>query len=194
MRDQTQAQSFGPAADAYDARRPSYPPEALRWALGDQPLRVVDLGAGTGILSRVLAGLGHTVLPVEPDAAMRAQLAAAAPDLHPLAGTAEAVPRPDASVDAVTAGQAYHWFDRARAHPEIARVLRPGGVFVPVWNIRDESVPWVAELTRLSRRFGQPNQDHDGWLTEELGPPFAPAERRVFRHAIPMTAERLVGL
>src|SRR2546421_7759509 len=124
--------SFGPAADLYDQVRPSYPQQALVWALGEAPRKVVDLGAGTGILTRVIRALGHEVLPVEPDEAMRARLAASTPGTTPLAGRAEAIPAPDGSVDAVMAGQAYHWFDRDPAHREIARVLRPGGVFAPV--------------------------------------------------------------
>jgi SAM-dependent methyltransferase len=193
MADQKHALSFGSAADRYDQHRPSYPPAALRWALGDAPRRVIDLGAGTGILSRVLLELGHQVIPVEPDPGMRDQLAARTPRAPALAGSAEAVPLPDGSVDAVAAGQAYHWFDKERAHREIARVLRPGGVFAPVWNIRDESVPWVARLTEITEpdRGGQ----HEGWLLESgFGTGFSEPERRTFRHEITMTADRLVAL
>src|SRR6266550_2633842 len=92
-------------------------------------------------------GLDHEVVPVEPDEAMRARLARSTPGVTPLAGSAERIPLPDTSVDAVVAGQSYHWFDPEPAHREIARVLRPGGVFAPVWNIRDESEPWVAALS-----------------------------------------------
>jgi SAM-dependent methyltransferase len=182
------ARSFGPAADRYDRVRPSYPPAALAWALGgDRPRRVVDLGAGTGILTRVLRSLGHEVIPVEPDPRMREGLAGAR------GGDAEHIPLPDASVDAVLAGQAYHWFDQDRAHPEIARVLRDGGVFAPVWNIRDESVPWVARLTEIVD--DQRGADHAGILTNpDFGPWFGPVERRDFRQDVPMTADRLVEL
>src|SRR5690348_12905637 len=141
--DERQASSFGVAADEYDTQRPTYPAEAVAWAVGDEPgRRVVDLGAGTGILTRMLLALGHTALPVEPDPEMRRRLAERSPDTQPLAGSAEAIPLPDGSVDAVMAGQAYHWFDPETAHREIGRVVRPGGVFAPIWNIRDESVPW----------------------------------------------------
>src|SRR6266516_2596897 len=145
---QRRRSSFGAAADLYDRIRPSYPPEAVRWLLGDEPRRVVDLGAGTGIFSRVLASLGHEVLAIEPDEGMRAKLASTSPGVTALPGSAESIPLADESVDAVVAAQAYHWFDHDAAHAEIARVLRPGGVFGPVWNVRDESVDWVAELTR----------------------------------------------
>src|SRR5256886_989687 len=142
--------SFGPAADLYDQVRPSYPQQALVWALGEAPRKVVDLGAGTGILTRVVRALGHEVLPVEPDEAMRDRLVQGTPDTTPLAGTAEKIPLPAGAVDAVVAGQAYHWFDPEPAHREIARVLAHGGGFAPVWNVRDDSVPWVAELTRIA--------------------------------------------
>ena len=124
----------------HDEIRPSYPPEAVRWMLGEAPVRVVDLGAGTGIFSRLVASLGHDVVAVEPDDGMRARLAESSPGVTVVAGSAEAVPLPDASVDAVVAAQAYHWFDNDEARLEIARVLRLGGVFAPIWNIRDESV------------------------------------------------------
>jgi SAM-dependent methyltransferase len=189
------ALSFGPAAASYDRVRPGYPVAALRWALGGHPLRVVDLGAGTGILSRALADLGHEVLAVEPDGAMRAQLSRAGPHLTALAGAAERIPLPDGSVDAVVAGQAYHWFDPEPAHAEIARVLRAGGGFAPLWNRRDESVPWVAALSTISdddtagRGIREPATD-----LSSFGPRFGPVRRRVFRHTVRYTPETLVGL
>jgi len=188
------ALSFGPSADRYDEVRPSYPPAALIWALGTAPCRVVDLGAGTGILGRVLLALGHEVVSVEPDAAMRRRLAQTTPETEALDGTAESIPLPDGCVDAVVAGQAYHWFDTERAHPEIARVLRDGGVFAPVWNIRDESVPWVA---RLSELLAEPPGDgrRGGRLRDaDFGPLFGPLASKTFGHQVPMTADRLVAL
>ncbi|GIG62326.1 type 11 methyltransferase [Longispora fulva] len=184
--------SFGAAATDYDTHRPSYPAEALRWLLGERPLRVVDLGAGTGLLTRVLVALGHEVLPVEPDPGMRARLDAATPGVTSLDGSAEHIPLPDASVDAVVAGQAYHWFDRERAHPELARVIRPGGVFGPVWNMRDESVPWVEALSAItssgdgSRRLA--------FLVGDFGAGFEPPVSEKFAHSMPMTADSLVAL
>ncbi|MEV6525891.1 class I SAM-dependent methyltransferase [Longispora sp. NPDC051575] len=184
--------SFGAAAADYDSHRPSYPVEALRWLLGDRPLRVVDLGAGTGLLTRVLLSLGHEVLPVEPDPGMRAQLDASTPGVTALDGSAEHIPLPDGSVDAVVAGQAYHWFDRERAHPELARVIRSGGVFGPVWNMRDESVPWVAELSGFAR-LGDGNS-RENFLVDDFGPLFEAPVRETVAHSVPMTTERLVGL
>ncbi len=188
----SQGLSYGPAAELYDRIRPTYPSASVEWALGPARLRVVDLGAGTGILTRVLLALGHDVLPVEPDEAMRERLARSTPGTSALAGTAEEIPVPDGSVDAVVAGQAYHWFDRELAHRDVARVLKPGGVFAPIWNIRDESVPWVAQLSRIVE--GDRGGDHKGWLDHEFGPDFGPVEREIFRHEVPMTAELLVQL
>lgn len=189
------ARSFGVAAAAYDVHRPSYPPEAMRWALGAQPRTVVDLGAGTGIMSRLLLHLGHDVIAVEPDAAMRGRLSAASPDVTCLAGSAEAIPLADASVDAVVAAQAYHWFDQERAHVEIARVLRASGPFAPVWNIRDTDIPWVADLKRLNDRLDGAVGTHAGWhLDADFGPLFTPIERRVFDHTMRLTADDVVAM
>ena len=142
--------SFGSAAQIYERARPSYPAEALTWAIGAPPARVVDLGAGTGQLSRVALAAGFEVVPVEPDPQMRAALARATPGVTPLAGAAEAIPLPDASVDAVVAGNAMHWFDMSVAGPEIARVLSPGGVLAGLWNVVDDRVDWVAGLAAVS--------------------------------------------
>jgi SAM-dependent methyltransferase len=197
------ALSFGAAADLYDRNRPSYPPEALAWVLGDAPRRVVDLGAGTGILTRGILALGHEVIPVEPDPGMRARLAEATPGTQPLAGTAEEIPLPDGAADAVVAGQSYHWFNTERAHPEIARVLRPGGVFAPIWNFRDESVPWVARLTEIVAGEGSDSshegsavrRDREHFLVDpDFGPWFGPVETGLFRHDVGMTADGLASL
>jgi SAM-dependent methyltransferase len=191
----TQGLSFGPAADLYDRIRPTYPPAALEWALGREPCRVVDLGAGTGILTRVVQGLGHDVVPVEPDEAMRVRLAQSTPGVTPLAGSAEEIPLPDGAADAVVAGQAYHWFEPEPAHREIARVLKPGGVFAPIWNIRDEKEPWVAALSRIANGAeGAGGGVHEGELEHDFGPEFGPVERAHFAHEVPMTADGLVRL
>jgi SAM-dependent methyltransferase len=200
MRPDAPALSFGQAAKRYDLARPSYPEAALEWALGNvsgaaeagERLRVVDLGAGTGILSRVLLALGHDVIAIEPDPGMRARLAATTPAAVARAGSAERIPLPAASADAVVAGQAYHWFAPERAHPEIARVLRPGGVFAAIWNLRDESEPWVARLTEI---LGDRRAASDVRTMEpDFGPRFGPLTRRTFRHEVEMTPTRLVDL
>ena len=141
--------SFGSVAAEYAALRPGYPADAVRFLLGDRPRRVLDLGAGTGLLSAVLAAAGREVVAVEPSREMLAQLSTGLPGVTALAGSAEEIPLPDGDVDAVVAGQAAHWFDPARASLEMRRVLRPGGVVGLIWNARDERVPWVAALGAL---------------------------------------------
>jgi SAM-dependent methyltransferase len=133
--------SFDGVADEYERTRPSYPPELLDALPLDSDAAVLDLGAGTGKLTRVLAERYRDVTAVEPLANMRATLERVAPGVRALAGSAERIPLDDGSVDAVFAAQAFHWFDKAVALPEIARVLRRGGVFAIVWNEGDESRP-----------------------------------------------------
>ncbi|MBE1486536.1 class I SAM-dependent methyltransferase [Plantactinospora soyae] len=196
MVDQIHALSFGAAATAYDRYRPSYPEPAITWAVDrPAPAQVVDLGAGTGILTRVLLALGHHPVPVEPDPGMRAQLALATPGVTPLAGTAEQIPLPDGSVDAIVAGQAYHWFDHPVAHAEGARLLRPGGTYAAVFNERDESVPWVAALTALTvDMLGGRGIREGGASMAEHDEHYGPVERAEFRHQVTHTPETLVGM
>lgn len=143
--------SFGTAAATYAEHRPDYAQAAVRWALKLAPgPRVLDLGAGTGKLTATLVGLGAEVIAVEPDPAMLTELRHALPAVRALPGSAEAIPLPDASVDAVLAGNALHWFDMAVAGPEIARVLAAGGSLAGLWNVLDDRVDWVARLERVS--------------------------------------------
>jgi len=148
--------SFGAAAAAYAEHRPDYAEAAVRWALepisGGRPVRVADIGAGTGKLTAMLADLGADVTAVEPDPQMLAELRRTMPGVRSVPGSAEEIPLPDASVDAVLAGQAMHWFDLDRAVPEIARVLTPGGVLAGLWNVDDDRVGWVADLAAISKR------------------------------------------
>jgi len=141
------ASSFASVADAYERGRPEYPLDAVRWLTGDAPADVVDLGAGTGKLTRGIVALGHRVIAVEPLPEMLEHLSRAAPEARALTGSAEAIPLPDASADVVACAQAFHWFDHAAALPEIVRVLRPRGRLALVWNTRDDREPWVAQLS-----------------------------------------------
>jgi SAM-dependent methyltransferase len=151
------AAGFQAAADTYAAARPEYPAALDGWlkhTLGLGPARrAVDLGAGTGKFTGRLVETGASVTAIEPVAAMRAKLAAAHPGVEALEGTAEAMPLADASVDAVVCAQAFHWFATEAALAEIRRVLKPGGVLGLVWNVRDESVDWVAALTAVIDRY-----------------------------------------
>ena len=148
--------SFGAAAAAYAEHRPGYAEAAVCWALepvrDGRPVRVADVGAGTGKLTATLVGLGAEVTAVEPDPQMLAELRRTMPEVSSVPGSAEEIPLPDASLDAVLAGQAMHWFDMDRALPEIARVLRPGGVLAGLWNVDDDRVGWVAGLAEISKR------------------------------------------
>ncbi|WP_158299875.1 class I SAM-dependent methyltransferase [Glycomyces paridis] len=177
------SRSFGQAADLYDAARPTYPAEALAWLAGDAPKDVVDIGAGTGLLTRGLIAAGHRVTAVEPDPQMLAKLTAATTGLVAgLEGTAEALPLPDASADVLTAGQAFHWFDRPKALPELRRVLRPGGVLAPIWNLRDADTPWV---TAVWASIDASQGERDAVAATDpgyFGDLFAEPEHRVFRH------------
>jgi SAM-dependent methyltransferase len=126
---------------------------------------------------------------------MRGQLASASPGIEVRAGTAESIGLSDGAADAVFAGQAYHWFDPARAHPEIARVLRSGGVFAPIWNVRDESVPWIAELSRFADGYHDREGRHRDVLDRvDFGEWFGPVQQATFPHSWPMTADGIVEL
>jgi SAM-dependent methyltransferase len=177
------ARSFGGVAAEYQRGRPGYPPEAIAWLLGERPLEVVDLGAGTGKLTDALLRAGHSVTAVEPLAQMRAILAERLPEVTVCEGTAERTGLPDASADAILAGAAFHWFDRERAFPEIARILRPSpeSVLGLLGNAIDRSRRWVAAFgeilgpARLGRPGHWPKQD-------ELHRWFASVEDRCFPH------------
>ncbi|HTF10199.1 MAG TPA: class I SAM-dependent methyltransferase [Asanoa sp.] len=196
--------SFGAAATAYAAHRPDYAQDAVRWALEPAPgSRVLDLGAGTGKLTATLAAAGADVTAVEPDPAMLTELRRALPDVRALPGSAEAIPLPDASVDAVLAGNAMHWFDMAVAGPEIARVLAPGGVLAGLWNVMDDRVDWVVGLERVggSAAIG-PRDTPASWRAETAGAHlpkwgeaarFGSPEQAEFPHGQRRTADSLVA-
>jgi SAM-dependent methyltransferase len=143
------ALSFGSVAAEYAALRPGYPADAVAFLVGAGARRVLDLGAGTGLLTEMVLEPGRDVVAVDPSPEMLGELSARLPGVTTSVGTAEAVPVADASVDVVVAGQAAHWFEPASAAHEIRRVLRPGGVLGLVWNARDERVPWVRALGGL---------------------------------------------
>ena len=186
------ATSFGSVADVYDRARPDYPPAAVEWLTGAPPLDVVDLGAGTGKLTRGLAALGHRVTAVEPLPAMLDRLRAGVPAAAAVLGTAELIPLADGAADVVTAGQAFHWFDHGPALAEIARVLRPGGRLSLVWNTRDERDPWVERLSDVIGSEDASGVDRFAGVLE--GDLFGPVERTTFEHAQKLTRETLRDL
>ncbi|WP_078891094.1 class I SAM-dependent methyltransferase [Streptomyces sp. NRRL S-350] len=184
------ARSFGVAAASYQHGRPGYPQALIGAAVPREARKVLDLGAGTGKLTGLLVEAGLDVVAVEPDAGMRAQLVAAVPKAAVRAGSAERIPLPDGSVDAVVVAQAWHWFDPAAAVPEAARVLAPGGTLALVWNVRDESEPWAAELGALMHR--STNQRIDTWPA--VPAPFGAPERLEIRWEHSTTRAGIVDL
>jgi SAM-dependent methyltransferase len=150
---QAAAAGFSAGSAAYQRGRPSYPQEAvdlIRTELGVGPAsKVVDLAAGTGKFTALLVPTGAEIVAVEPVKQMGDELRRAVPGVEVLEGTAENIPLPDGSVDALTVAQAFHWFDFDAALVEIARVLRPGGGLAFMWNRRDESVPWVRRMSEV---------------------------------------------
>lgn len=183
--------SFGTAAGVYEAGRPEYPSDAVRWLVapvGDNA-RVADVGAGTGKLTRGLVGTGCEVLAVDPDSAMLETLRAAVPGVPTFVGSAESLPLEDNSVDAVVLGQAWHWVDPVDGSREIGRVVRPGGVLGLVWNVRDESVPWVKTLNSIV-----PDGGTTALLTAGPPPvaePFGNVEERTWSWSAAVTRDRL---
>ncbi|GAA2003299.1 class I SAM-dependent methyltransferase [Catenulispora subtropica] len=195
--------SFGTAAAAYAEHRPDYAEAAVGWALVAAPgLRVLDLGAGTGKLTATLVALGADVTAVEPDPAMLAELRRALPTVRALAGSAELIPLPDASVDVVVAGNALHWFDMAVAGPEIARVLAPGGILAGLWNVIDDRFAWTAGLERVGGPAAVgPRDTLTSWRSATAGmhvPATGPVhfggpEQAEFPHGQRRTADTLVA-
>jgi SAM-dependent methyltransferase len=196
--------TFGAAAVAYAEHRPDYAQAAVRWALEGVPgPRVLDLGAGTGKLTASLVALGVEVIAVEPDPAMLTELGCGLPTVRALAGSAEAIPLPDASVDAVLAGNAMHWFDMNLAGPEIARVLESDGILAGLWNVFDTRVDWVAGLERISGSAAiGPRDTSSSWRSETAGAHlpssgstarFGSPEQAEFPHGQRRTADSLVA-
>jgi SAM-dependent methyltransferase len=184
--------AFADVAGAYERGRPGYPEAAVRWMVGKKPLAVVDVGAGTGKLTRALVALGHRVVAVEPLDEMRAELAAALPAVHALQGSAEAIPLFDGAADVVTSAQAFHWFDHDNALPEIARVLRPGGRLALVWNSRDDRDPW---MERLSAIIGNESiEESDVVPVLDASGLFGPVETAVFSFVQTLDRDGLLDL
>jgi ubiquinone/menaquinone biosynthesis C-methylase UbiE len=181
--------AFEQVAEAYERSRPQYAPAAVAWLAERLPLqRVLDLGAGTGKLTRQLLPLAGRVVAVEPGDAMRALLERALPGVESLAGRAEAIPLPDESVDAITVAQAFHWFELDRALPEMHRVLRPGGGFALLWNEWD-----LPELNAIVDRLRQDPWREDEWRDLlPASPLFADLEERTFHHSERVAAETVV--
>ncbi|MFD5463997.1 class I SAM-dependent methyltransferase [Kitasatospora sp. NPDC127059] len=194
------ALSFGAVAAEYDRGRPGYPDElfdALErlWGRRLKGARVLDVGAGTGIATRLLAARGAEVVAVEPSGGMAAQFLASSPTLPLVRGTGDDLPFHDACVDLIGYAQAFHWTRPELSVPEAVRVLRPGGALATWWNVQDETVPWVrARAERLAAAL--PDRYHGyGGISAHTGH-FAPAglavERTVLRWERRITVEHLL--
>ncbi|MBA3782321.1 MAG: class I SAM-dependent methyltransferase [Nocardioides sp.] len=191
MTDRQPALSFGSDARAYDRGRPGYPAEAGQWLTGGPGRSVLEVGAGTGKLTALLAGQGHDVHATDPDEAMLAVLAERLPDVRTSVAGAEDLPVPDRSVDVVVCAQSFHWFDHERALPEIARVLKSGGHLALVWNYRDERIPWVRRLGAL---LGSPDSADDPAGTLKRSDLFGFVDGSEFRHWQDINRESIVDL
>ncbi|MEV5238456.1 class I SAM-dependent methyltransferase [Streptomyces cinnamoneus] len=188
------ALSFGAAAAAYQRGRPPYPAQAIDWLVPATTRRVLDLGAGTGKLTRQLHERGLEIIAVEPDEQMRAELTRQLPDVLALAGSAEAIPLPDGSVDTVVAAQVWHWVDTERALPEIARTLTPRGTLSVVWNTPDEREDWVSGLDRILHPHGTPRISSVGVGIDAIQPPFASPQYRTVEWCHCLTRAGLIDL
>ncbi len=189
------AKGFSEGADAYERGRPGYPTEAIEWLADRLDLRsggeVIDLAAGTGKLSRALEGAGAKVTAVEPLPRMRALIE---PPIRAVEGTAERIPLPAGSADAVTVAQAFHWFDGELALAEIHRVLRPGGQLALLWNVRLLEDPGQAAVEELIAPYtGEIPRHRSGkWRGPiEATDMFGPLEERTFPNEQRLDADRL---
>jgi SAM-dependent methyltransferase len=207
------AASFGGAASHYERYRPGPPVQAVDWVLPAPVRTVVDLGAGTGALTRLLIGRADEVVAVEPDDRMRAVLAEAVPGARAVAGRGESIPLPDASVDAVLASSSWHWMDTVPTLLEVSRILVPGGTLAVMWSGPDPDTGLIAQAqallsgegtadvagidnesqVELSTALGDRNA-----LVQELeippGVPYDQPEQTVFTWDVALNADELIGL
>jgi SAM-dependent methyltransferase len=193
------ARSFGAIAADYDRYRPGPPAAGVDWILPSARETVVEIGAGTGALSRLLVERAPRVVSVEPDRRMSAVLSANVERAIVATGRAEQLPVRDGVADAVMGSSMWHWVDEERAVAEAARVLRPGGVLGLLWGGPDRSRGWLAEvLAGPARAWRSREEPAAGRRRHELhlpdGAPFDAPERHLVEWSIPVTADELVGL
>ncbi|HEX2737226.1 MAG TPA: class I SAM-dependent methyltransferase [Acidimicrobiia bacterium] len=203
---QVAQQGFGAGAERYQRSRPSYPPDAVAWLVDSLRIgpdaTVLDVAAGTGIFTRLLAPRGARLIAVEPVEAMRRLFTAAVPGVPVVSGTAEAMPFAAGTADAITVAQAFHWFDVQQAPRELHRVLRPGGRLGLLWNTRDRSVDWVDALWSIIDRYERdaPWGGQSKWGERAFveTPWFGELHGATFRHEQVLTpklvVERMLGV
>ncbi|MGN6817616.1 MAG: methyltransferase domain-containing protein [Sphingomonas sp.] len=192
------ATGFADGADIYAASRPGYPAEVLDWlrdclAIGPDS-KVVEVGAGTGLFTRLLVDTGASVVATDPVPEMLAHLASTLPGAATAVATADALPLPDGSVDAVICATAFHWFATPQVVAEFRRVLRPGGALGLIWNVRDVGVPWVRRLSKITDRYQDdaPRQKSQAWRAVFPAPGFTPLHETVMRYDHAGTAEEVI--
>lgn len=192
------ATGFAQGAGVYAASRPDYPGESLDWlrdrmAIGPHS-HVAEVGAGTGIFTRLLLETGASVLATDPVAEMLVHLASTLPGVATAVAAAEALPVADGSVDALVCATAFHWFATPRALAEFRRVLRPGGSLGLIWNVRDNDVPWVRQLSEITDRYQDdaPRQKSQAWRGVFPAPGFTPLHETVMRHDHAGTPEEVI--
>jgi len=192
------AEGFARGADTYARGRPGFPAAVQTWLRDElrlQPGRtVLDLGAGTGKFTVELVATGAKVFAVDPVAAMLDKLRVSAPSATALAGDAESIPVPDETCDAVVCAQSFHWFATRTALAEIRRVLKPGGALGLIWNVRDESVDWVAKLTRVIAPYegDAPRMASGNWRRVFPAPGFGALREWRFPHGHTGPPERVI--
>jgi SAM-dependent methyltransferase len=195
--------SFGSIAPEYDRLRPPPAGEAVDWLVPARRQTLVDIGAGTGLLTRALASRAEHVIAVEPDERMREVLHLRSPAVEVVAGRGEAIPLPDASADGVFASSAWHWMDPDKAAPEIARVLRDGGRFGLIWTTRERDIPWLRSdlWFREARKHAGADDEHaqrDGSGHRRVAfpaeSPFTNIETMTFHYSRPMTPADIVDM
>ena len=192
------AAGFAAGATTYAAGRPEYPSEVEGWLTDDLRLgpgrAVLDLGAGTGKFLSRLRSVGATLHAVEPVPEMLRTLIGANADVDARPGTAERIPFPDAAMDAIVCAQSFHWFASRAALAEMRRVLKIGGALGLIWNVRDESVDWVAALTRIIAPYegDAPRFASGRWSAVFPADGFSPLEQRRFPHAHVGPPERVI--
>jgi SAM-dependent methyltransferase len=196
--------SFGSVAQHYEAFRPGPPPAAVRWLFPEAVGTVIDLGAGTGALTRILPNVASQVIAVDPDPEMRKVLAVSVPGVVVLDGRGEAMPVADESADAVVASSSWHWVEPVSGLGEAARVLRDGGIMAALWTGPDPDGTFMRQAQAALAQGGG-DRILKATVTGDFTPqtvaleipeglPFEPPENRKFTWTLPLTADQIIGL